>query len=89
MPDTRDNGGEGADPTDDIRKQNPGETTAADVGSRGETHKPGPHIYGGADPDNRQPPPANGMRGEGAGVPLDPETSAQSPDAGAPNKKGR
>jgi hypothetical protein len=29
----------------------------------------GPHIYGGPDPQNRQPPPPNGTRGE-QGAPL-------------------
>jgi len=49
-----------------------------------------PHVYGGPDPDNRQPPPANGLRGEGAAVPLDTDTPDPSPeDPDAPNKQGR
>jgi len=39
MPDEP-NSNEGADPTDDIRKQNPGEVTSADLGSQGDDKNP-------------------------------------------------
>jgi hypothetical protein len=45
--------------------------------------KPAPHVYGSADPDNRQPQPANGMRGEGAGTPLTPEDPNETDKAAA------
>ena len=47
-----------------------------------------PHIYGGSDPDNRKPPPANGMRGEGAVTPLETE-DPKEPGEKAPDKHGR
>ena len=51
-------------------------------------NKPAPHVYGGADPDNRQPTPANGLRGEGAATPLTPEDPEAADKDGA-DKHGR
>ena len=51
-------------------------------------NKPAPHVYGGADPDNRQPTPANGVRGEGAATPLTPEDPEAADKDGA-DKHGR